>query len=104
VPEPQQTSAELAELGFLSNGGGRLAVADRHVVLEAAANGANGRPLLNHVALLVASADEVRDEASRRGLEIDRVVDAENTRAVFVRGPDGILLEYVEHKPGFSLV
>ena len=26
-----------------------------------------------------------------------------NTLAVFVRGPDGLLVEFVEHKPGFSL-
>ena len=31
-------------------------------------------------------------------------MDAENTIAVFVMGPDGIKLEYVEHKPSFSLV
>ena len=47
-------------------------------------------------------ADEVEDEARERGLEIDKVVDADNTRAVFVWGPDRIKLEYVEHKPGRS--
>ena len=35
---------------------------------------------------------------------IDQFVDAANTLAVFVWGPDGIKLEYVEHKPSFSLV
>lgn len=104
VPDPGRTSGELAELGFAADGEGRLTVADRRLLLEAGSDRVNGRPLLNHVALLVASADEVRAEASRRGLEIDKVVDAQNTRAVFVRGPDGIVLEYVEHKPGFSLV
>jgi catechol 2,3-dioxygenase-like lactoylglutathione lyase family enzyme len=104
VPDPARTSGELAELGFAPDGDGRLAVADRHVRLEPGSAGANGRPLLNHVALLVESSGAVEDEASRRGLEVDRVVDAENTRAVFVCGPDGILLEYVEHKPGFALV
>ncbi len=43
-------------------------------------------------------------EAEQRGLEIADVVDAANTYAVFVWGPDGIKLEYVEHKPTFSLV
>ena len=50
------------------------------------------------------SADEHIKEAERRGLEIADVVDAPNTYAVFVWGPDGIKLEYVEHKPSFSLV
>ena len=50
------------------------------------------------------SAQGVHDEAQRRGLEIDQFVDAANTLAVFVWGPDGIKLEYVEHKPSFSLV
>ena len=104
VPEPEHTREELAALGFASNGDDRLAVADRSVLLERAASGSNGRPLLNHLALLVDSAEAVRDEASERGLEIDKFVDAENTLAVFVRGPDDIVLEYVEHKPGFSLV
>ena len=61
-------------------------------------------PLLHHLAFLVDSADDVEREARARGLEIADVVDAPNTRAVFVWGPDRIKLEYVEHKPGFSLV
>src|SRR6266511_2311333 len=49
------------------------------------------------------SAEQVRDEAEQRGIEVEKVVDAPNTIAVFLRGPDGILIEYVEHKPDFSL-
>ena len=63
-----------------------------------------GRPLLNHLALLVDSAAEVQREAEEQGIEIDDVKDAPNTFAVFVRGPAGIRIEYVEHKPGFALV
>lgn len=103
VPDPSRTSAVLGTLGF-SPRGDRLELADRHLRLDPGGAGAGERPLLNHLALLVGSADELHGEAADRGLEIDRVVDAENTRAVFVRGPDGIVLEYVEHKPGFSLV
>ena len=62
------------------------------------------RPLLNHLALLVDSAEAVEDEARARELDIADVVDAANTLAVFVWGPDRIKLEYVEHKPSFSLV
>ena len=61
------------------------------------------RPLLNHIALLVDSGQEHLDEARDRGIEIAEVRDAANTFAFFVWGPDGIQLEYVEHKPEFSL-
>ena len=60
------------------------------------------RPLLNHLAVLVDSADEHTEEAERMGI-VDRVVDAANTRAVFVWGPDRVRIEYVEHKPEFAL-
>jgi hypothetical protein len=49
-------------------------------------------------------ADEQLQEARARGLEIADVVDAPNTKAVFVQGPEGVKIEYVEHKPTFSLV
>jgi catechol 2,3-dioxygenase-like lactoylglutathione lyase family enzyme len=102
VPEPRRTARELEGLGFDRRDGG-LGVADRRVVLERGGDGAGARPLLNHLALLVDSADQVRQEAERRGIKVERIVDAPNTFAVFVRGPDGILIEYVEHKPEFSL-
>jgi catechol 2,3-dioxygenase-like lactoylglutathione lyase family enzyme len=103
VRDPDQAAGELADLGF-ARWNGALAVADRHVRLEAGAAAGEEKPLLNHVALLVDSAGKVKEEAERRGLEITKVKDAANTIAVFVRGPDAIELEYVEHKPGFSLV
>src|SRR4051794_20157717 len=102
VRDPQRTADELLELGF-SRRDGRLTVADRALKLEQGDPGEPERPLLNHLALLVESADEHLEEARRRGLEVDDVKDAPNTLAVFVWGPDGIKLEYVEHKPGFSL-
>jgi hypothetical protein len=79
-------------------------VADAYVELERGEVEVSERPLLNHLGLKVDSADEHIKEAERRGLEIADVVDAPNTYAVFVWGPDGIKLEYVEHKPSFSLV
>jgi len=42
--------------------------------------------------------------ARELGLDVANVVDAENTFAVFVWGPERVKLEYVEHKPTFSLV
>jgi hypothetical protein len=61
------------------------------------------KPLLNHLAVLVDSADEHLAEAQDAGVEVDDVVDAANTYAVFLRGPDRVRIEYVEHKPTFSL-
>ena len=53
--------------------------------------------------VLVDSVGEHIAGAEERGIEIDEVVDAPNTLAVFVWGPDRVKLEYVEHKPSFSL-
>ncbi len=53
--------------------------------------------------MLVESAEEHIAEARERGLEIDNIVDAANTYAVFVWGPERVKVEYVEHKPTFSL-
>jgi hypothetical protein len=52
----------------------------------------------------VDSALEVQRDAEARGIEVDDVKDAPNTIAVFLRGPAGVRVEYVEHKPGFALV
>jgi catechol 2,3-dioxygenase-like lactoylglutathione lyase family enzyme len=62
------------------------------------------RPLLNHVGLLVHSAEQHRADADRLGVEVADWVDAPNTLAVFVWGPERVKIEYVEHKPTFSLV
>jgi len=53
--------------------------------------------------VLVDSADEHISEAEELGVEIDNVVDAPNTYAVFLWGPDRVRVEYVEHKATFSL-
>jgi catechol 2,3-dioxygenase-like lactoylglutathione lyase family enzyme len=102
VPDPETTAAVLAGLG-LGRDDGRLHVRDRAVVLRQGDPYQAERPLLNHLAFLVASAEGVEQEARARGLDVEDVVDAPNTLAVFVRGPDGLRLEYVEHKPGFAL-
>jgi len=103
VSDVEAMAAALAELGF-ERDGERLRVRDRWVVLEAGGEPEGDRPLLNHLAMLVDSATEVAEEARRRGAEVADVVDAPNTLAVFLWGPDRVKLEFVEHKPGFSLV
>jgi catechol 2,3-dioxygenase-like lactoylglutathione lyase family enzyme len=103
LPDPDGAARELAAMGFEQRNG-HLAVADRHLrVLEGRPDD-GGRPLLNHLAVLVESARDVQDHAAERGFEIDDVKDAPNTFAVFLRGPAGVRIEYVEHKPGFALV
>ena len=62
------------------------------------------KPLLNHLAVLVDSADEHIAEAEEIGVEVESVVDAPNTYAVFLWGPERVRIEYVEHKASFSLV
>jgi catechol 2,3-dioxygenase-like lactoylglutathione lyase family enzyme len=104
VPDPQATASRLQELGFIGAPDGRLLVGGSPVELVAGDPGEPERPLLNHLGLKVASAEEQIREAKERGLEIAEIKDAANTYAVFVWGPDGIKLEYVEHKPSFSLV
>ncbi|MFN2617594.1 MAG: VOC family protein [Thermoleophilaceae bacterium] len=102
VPDPERAAEELTGLGF-SRQNGQLEVADRSLRLEAGELDEDGKPLLNHLALLVDSVEQLQEEAERRGLEVADVVDAPNTLALFLWGPDRIKLEYVEHKPGFSL-
>jgi hypothetical protein len=55
------------------------------------------------VGCLVESAEDHRREAEERGLEVQDFVEGPNTLAVFVRGPEDVSVEYVEHKPSFSL-
>ena len=102
LTEPESAAVELERMGF-ERRDGVLAVADRELRLERGQADDRGRPLLNHVALLVDDARRVKDEAERGGLEVDDVKDAPNTFAVFLRGPEGLRIEYVEHKPGFAL-
>jgi catechol 2,3-dioxygenase-like lactoylglutathione lyase family enzyme len=103
VPDPEASFAELTTLGF-RGANGRLWAGAAYVVLEQGEGGEPERPLLNHFGLLVDSAAVHLEEARERGIEIDDIVDGPNTYAVFLYGPDRIRLEYVEHKPSFSLV
>jgi catechol 2,3-dioxygenase-like lactoylglutathione lyase family enzyme len=104
VPDPDDSYRELLTFGF-EDGDGHLTVGDSYIALEQGGDGDEPeRPLLNHIALLVESAEDHIEEARRRGLEIADIKDAENTYAVFIWGPDRVKLEYVEHKESFSLV
>ena len=107
TPDPAATAARYVELGFEhaepgEDGHPRVEVGGAFLEFHEGDPGDPQKPLLNHLAVLVDSADEHTEEAERLGI-VDRVVDAANTRAVFVWGPDRVRIEYVEHKPEFAL-
>lgn len=108
VPDPEASAEAWQLLGFHParprDGTVRVGLAGAYLELVPGPRAQPERPLLNHIAVLVESADELRDQAVGAGAEVVDVVDAANTYAVFVNGPDGVKLEYVEHKPSFSLV
>ena len=104
LEDPEAATSCLVEMGFERHPDGRLTVGDRYVRVARGSAADGGGPLLNHLALLVDDAQGVQDQAEGAGLEVDDVKDAKNTFAVFLRGPEGVRIEYVEHKPGFALV
>jgi catechol 2,3-dioxygenase-like lactoylglutathione lyase family enzyme len=90
-------------LGFTRTGNSNVEVAGARIELLPGRPDQSERPLLNHIGVLVDSVEEHRAEAEALGVEIDELVDAPNTLALFVWGPDRVKLEYIEHKPSFSL-
>ena len=102
--DPAATAEEYVRLGFTRSNDTEVVVGDAHVEFHAGEPGDPEQPLLHHLALLVDSAEEHRSEAEELGVEIADFVDAPNTLAVFVWGPERVKIEYVEHKPTFSLV
>lgn len=97
---PEDTADAYLQLGFEHAGERRVEVGGAYVEFHAGDPGDPDKPLLNHVAVLIDSADA----AKGFGAEVESVVDAANTYAVFVWGPERVRIEYVEHKPTFSLV
>jgi catechol 2,3-dioxygenase-like lactoylglutathione lyase family enzyme len=106
---PEETAAEYEPLGFNpaapgASGAPRVEVGGAYVEFHSGEPGETDRPLLHHLAVLVDSAEEHISAANELGVEVADVVDAANTLAVFLWGPDRVKVEYVEHKPSFSLV
>jgi catechol 2,3-dioxygenase-like lactoylglutathione lyase family enzyme len=105
---PEETAEAYEQLGFTPVEPGpseapRVEVGNAFIEFHRGAPGDPEQPLLNHLAVKVESADEHIVEARELGLDIDNIVDAANTYAVFVWGPERVRVEYVEHKPEFSL-
>ena len=105
--DPEATAKEYLKFGFApaepKDGVPRVEVGGAWIEFHEGDPGEPERPLLNHLAVLVDSADEHRQDAEDAGIEVESFVDAANTIAVFLWGPDRVRIEYVEHKPTFSL-
>ncbi|MGH3071715.1 MAG: hypothetical protein ACRDNB_05505 [Gaiellaceae bacterium] len=101
--DPDAAAAGWQQLGFEPAGSRRVEVGGAFVELLPGDPGEPERPLLNHIGVLVESVAEQQAAAEDLGVEIDEMVDAPNTLALFVWGPDRVKLEYIEHKPSFSL-
>jgi catechol 2,3-dioxygenase-like lactoylglutathione lyase family enzyme len=101
--DPAAAARAWEAFGFKPAGENRVEVGGAYLELHEGDPGAAERPLLNHIGVLVESVEEHVADAEELGIEIDDVVDAPNTLALFVWGPDRVKLEYVEHKASFSL-
>jgi catechol 2,3-dioxygenase-like lactoylglutathione lyase family enzyme len=99
-PDPAATAREWLKYGFSpTSDPNRVEVGGAFLELVPGDPGDAERPLLNHLGVLV----EAAAPAEQLGVEVADVVDAANTFAVFVWGPERVKLEYVEHKASFSL-
>jgi catechol 2,3-dioxygenase-like lactoylglutathione lyase family enzyme len=105
---PVESAHRYEQLGFAptvpgASGAPRVEVGGAFVEFHRGEPGEPERPLLNHIAVLVDSADTHVAEAEELGIEVADVVDAANTYAAFLWGPERVKIEYVEHKSTFSL-
>jgi catechol 2,3-dioxygenase-like lactoylglutathione lyase family enzyme len=100
---PDENVELYRKLGFAPDGERRVEVGGAWIEFHDGDPGEPERPLLNHLAVLVDSAEEHQADAERLGIVVADFVDAANTRAVFLWGPEHVKIEYVEHKPTFAL-
>ena len=87
---PEETAKTYEQFGFVPEDGTRVEVGGALVEFHEGEPGDPEKPLLNHLAVLVDSADETLEEAKQAGMDVADVVDAPNTLAVFVWGPEQI--------------
>ena len=106
--DPEATAQRYRDYGFQAaepgeDGAPRVEVAGAFVEFHEGVPGDPEAPLLNHLAVLVDSAEDHQKAAEGLDIEVQDFVDAPNTLAVFVWLPERVRLEYVEHKPTFAL-
>ncbi|MFP5362302.1 MAG: VOC family protein [Thermoleophilia bacterium] len=96
VSDPEQTRVALAEAGFVPRAAA-LHVADKYIAL-ARSPASTERPLLDRIAVRVASAEAVAEQARERGLAIDdRAPDG--TVGIVLPGDEQIRIHFVERTP-----
>jgi catechol 2,3-dioxygenase-like lactoylglutathione lyase family enzyme len=102
--DPARSASTFVEMGF-ARGDDVMTVnaGEYRLRLVQGTPGEGSQSMLFHLGCLVDSAEDHRRQAEERGLEIQDFVEGPNTLAVFVRGPEDVSVEYVEHKPTFSL-
>ncbi len=107
VPDPAGSAQLWRDFGFepeASIGGvERVRLGNAVVELHPGRPAQTDRPYLNHLGLLIDSIDDVRRSVSEHDFDVTREVEGENSFALFLRGPDGVEIEYIEHKPSFAL-
>ena len=107
VPDPASSARRWRDFGFeqeaSADGVERVRLGNAVVELHPGRLAQTDRPYLNHLGLLVDSIDDVRRSVSEHDFDVTREVEGENSLALFVRGPDGVEIEYIEHKPSFAL-
>ena len=102
--DPEASVRGFAEMGFAPGEDATTVKAGEYRLrLASSASDSGAQGMLYHIGCLVDAAEDHRRQAEERGLEIQDFVEGPNTLAVFVRGPEGVSVEYVEHKPTFSL-
>jgi catechol 2,3-dioxygenase-like lactoylglutathione lyase family enzyme len=102
--DPERSARDFVQMGFAPGEDATTVKAGEyrlHLVPSASGEAAQG--MLYHLGCLVDSAEDHRKEAEEQGFEVQDFVEGPNTVAVFVRGPESVSVEYVEHKPTFSL-
>jgi catechol 2,3-dioxygenase-like lactoylglutathione lyase family enzyme len=98
----EESARVFVEMGF-APGDDATSVSAGEYRIRLTDSAPDGGGMLFHVGCLVDSAEDHRKEAEKQGFEIQDFVEGPNTLAVFVRGPEGVSVEYVEHKSSFSL-
>ena len=102
---PEESARHFVDMGFVPGEDARTVRAGEYRVhLLPSSPDTETQGMLYHLGCLVDSAQDHRKEAEEQGFEIQDFVEGPNTLAVFVRGPENVIVEYVEHKPTFSLI
>lgn len=99
VSDPEQTRVALAEAGFVPRADA-LHVADKYIAL-AASNDRAQRPLLDHIAVRVATVEAVAAQARDQRTAIDERVE-DGAFGIVLPGAEQIRLYFVERTSGAS--